>query len=146
MCREKFPSVPRNFLKNINPLFHDLFVTKDYFLGQKSRTSRQIQSETFFFLLENITFYGRKLRNLVQVCCEFRKKPKICRRRKRLRTTAIDQSNVKELVHVDDKNNKNLLQEVLDDVNEVLETLQAIKINRKDESDHRVVDICANSS
>ena len=45
----------------------------------------------------------------------------------------IDKSNVKELVHVDEENNEKFLQEVLDVVDEVLETMQATNINAKDE-------------
>ena len=41
----------------------------------------------------------------------------------------IDKSTIKEFVHVDDKNNKVFSKEILDDVNEMLEIIQATNYN-----------------
>ena len=47
----------------------------------------------------------------------------------------INESTLDEFVHVDDKNNEEFSHEILDDVNEVLESIQATNDN-KDESIH----------
>ena len=44
----------------------------------------------------------------------------------------IDKSTIEEFVHIDDKNNKVFSKEILDDVNEMLEIIQATNYNSKD--------------
>ena len=56
----------------------------------------------------------------------------------------IDESTSDEFVHVYDKNNEEFLHEILDDVNEVLESIQATNDN-EDENIHTVVKSCAHS-
>ena len=56
----------------------------------------------------------------------------------------IDESTLDEFVHVDDKNNNEFLHEILDDVNEVLKSIQATNDN-EDENVHTVVKSCAHS-
>ena len=43
---------------------------------------------------------------------------------------------MEEFIHIDDENNKVFSQEILDDENEVLETMQTTPENAEDESDH----------
>ena len=50
----------------------------------------------------------------------------------------IDESTLDEFVHVDDKNSEEFSHEILDDVNEVLESIQATNDN-EDENVHTVV-------
>ena len=56
----------------------------------------------------------------------------------------IDESTLDEFVHVDDKNSEEFLHEILDDVNEVLESIQATNDN-EDKNVHTVVESCAHS-
>ena len=57
----------------------------------------------------------------------------------------IDESTLDEdYVHVYDENSEEFLHEILDDVNEVLESKQAT-IDNKDEKVHTVVESCAHS-
>ena len=56
----------------------------------------------------------------------------------------IDESTLDEFVHVYDKNSEEFSHEILDDVNEVLESIQATNDN-KDENVHTVVESCAHS-
>ena len=56
----------------------------------------------------------------------------------------IDESTLNEFVHVDDKNSKEFSHEILGDVNEVLESIQATNDN-EDENVHTVVESCAHS-
>ena len=56
----------------------------------------------------------------------------------------IDQSTLDEFVHVYDKNSEEFLQEILDDVNELLESIQATNDN-KDKNVNTVVESCAHS-
>ena len=56
----------------------------------------------------------------------------------------IDESTLDEFVHVDDKNSEKFSHEILVDVNEVLESIQATNDN-KDENVHTVVELCAPS-
>ena len=51
----------------------------------------------------------------------------------------IDESILYEFVHVDDKNSEEFSHEILDDVNEVLESIQATNDN-EDENVHTVVE------
>ena len=57
----------------------------------------------------------------------------------------IDESTLNEFVHVYDENSEKFLHEILDDVNEVLESIQATNDN-EDENVHTVVKSCAHSS
>ena len=57
---------------------------------------------------------------------------------------SIDESTLDEFVHVDDENSEEFLHEILDDANEVLESIQATNDN-KDENVHTVVKSCAHS-
>ena len=56
----------------------------------------------------------------------------------------IDESTLNEFVHVYDEDSKEFLHEILDDVNEVLESIQA-KNDNEDENVHTVVESCAHS-
>ena len=56
----------------------------------------------------------------------------------------IDESTLDEFVHVDEKNSEEFSHEILDDVNEVLESIQATNDN-KDENVHTAVESCAHS-
>ena len=56
----------------------------------------------------------------------------------------IDESTLDEFVHVDDENSEEFSHEILDDVNEVLENIQATNDN-KDENLHNVFESCAHS-
>ena len=56
----------------------------------------------------------------------------------------IDESTLDEFVHVDDKNSKKFSHEILDDVNEVLESIQATNDN-ENENVHTVVESCPHS-
>ena len=56
----------------------------------------------------------------------------------------IDESTLDELVHVYDENSEEFSHEILDDVNEVLESIQATNDN-EDENVHTVVESCAHS-
>ena len=56
----------------------------------------------------------------------------------------IDESTLDEFVHVDDKNSEEFSYEILDDVNEVLESIQATN-NNEDKNIHTVVKSCAHS-
>ena len=56
----------------------------------------------------------------------------------------IDESTLDEFEHVDDENSEEFLHEILDDVNEVLESIQATNDN-EDENVHTVVESCAHS-
>ena len=55
-----------------------------------------------------------------------------------------DESTLDEFVHVDDENSEEFFHEILDDVNEVLESMQATNDN-EDENVHTVVKCCARS-
>ena len=57
----------------------------------------------------------------------------------------IGESTLDEFVHVYDKKSEEFLHEILDDANEVLESIQATNDN-KDENVHTVVKSCAHSS
>ena len=57
---------------------------------------------------------------------------------------SIDESTRDEFVHVDDENSKEFLHKILDDVNKVLESIQATNDN-EDENVHTVVESCAHS-
>ena len=57
---------------------------------------------------------------------------------------SIDESTLDEFVHVDDENREEFSHEILDDVNEVLESIQATNDN-EDKSVHTVVESCAPS-
>ena len=52
----------------------------------------------------------------------------------------IDESTIEEFVHIDDENNEVLSKEIFDDVNEMLEMMQAKNDNSEDESDHAVAE------
>ena len=52
---------------------------------------------------------------------------------------SIDESTLHEFVHVDDKNSEKFSHEILDDVNEVLESIQAT-IDNEDENIFTVVE------
>ena len=56
----------------------------------------------------------------------------------------IDESTLDEFVHVYDENSEEFSHEILDDVNEVLESIQATNDN-EDENVHTVVESCAHS-
>ena len=56
----------------------------------------------------------------------------------------INESTLDEFVHVDDKNSEEFSNEILDDVNKVLESIQATNDN-EDENVHTVVETCAHS-
>ena len=56
----------------------------------------------------------------------------------------IDESTLDELVHFYEKNSEEFSHEILDDVNEVLESIQATN-NNKDENLRIVVEPCAHS-
>ena len=56
----------------------------------------------------------------------------------------IDESTLDEFVHVDDENSGEFSNEILDDVNEVLKSIQATNDN-KDVNVHTVVESCAHS-
>ena len=56
----------------------------------------------------------------------------------------IDESPLDEFVHAYDKNSEEFSHEILDDVNEVLESIQATNDN-KEENVHTVVESCAHS-
>ena len=56
----------------------------------------------------------------------------------------IDESTRNEFVHVDDENSEEFSREILDDVNKVLESIQATNDN-EDENVHTVVETCAHS-
>ena len=56
----------------------------------------------------------------------------------------IDESTLDEFVHVYEENSEEFSHEILDDVNEVLESIQATNDN-KDENVHTVVESCAHS-
>ena len=56
----------------------------------------------------------------------------------------IDESTLDEFVHVDDKNSEEFSYKILDDVNEVLESIQATN-NNEDKNVHTVVKSCAHS-
>ena len=56
----------------------------------------------------------------------------------------IDESTLDEFVHVHDENSEEFSHEILDNVNEVLESIQATNDN-KDENVHTVVESCAHS-
>ena len=57
----------------------------------------------------------------------------------------IDESTPDEFVHVDDKNSEEFSHEILDDVNEVLESIQATNDNEYGNV-HNVVKSCAHST
>ena len=57
----------------------------------------------------------------------------------------IDESTLDEFVHVYDENSEEFSHKILDDVNEVLESIQATN-NNKDENVHTVVKSCAHST
>ena len=46
-------------------------------------------------------------------------------------------------MHIDDENMEVFSKEILDDVNEMLKTMQAKNDNSEDESDHAVAEACA---
>ena len=56
----------------------------------------------------------------------------------------IDESTLDEFVHVYDENREEFSHEILDDINELLESIQATNDN-KDENVHTVVESCAHS-
>ena len=56
----------------------------------------------------------------------------------------IDESTLDEFVHGDDKNSKEFSHKILDDVNEVLESIQATNDNT-DKNVHIVVESCTHS-
>ena len=56
----------------------------------------------------------------------------------------IDESTLNEFVHVYDENSEEFSYQILDDVNEVLESIQATNDN-EDENIHIVVESCAHS-
>ena len=56
----------------------------------------------------------------------------------------INESTLDEFVHAYDKNSEEFSHEILDDVNEVLESIQTTNDN-KDENVHTVVESCAHS-
>ena len=56
----------------------------------------------------------------------------------------IDESTLDEFVHVDDESSEKFSHKILDDVNEVLESIQATNDN-KDENVQTVVESCAHS-
>ena len=56
----------------------------------------------------------------------------------------IDESTLDELVHVDDENSEEFSNEIVDDVNKVLKSIQATNDN-EDENIHTVVETCAHS-
>ena len=56
----------------------------------------------------------------------------------------IDESILDEFVHVYDENSEEFSHEILDDVNEVFESIQATNDN-KDENVHTVFESCAHS-
>ena len=49
----------------------------------------------------------------------------------------------KEFIHIDEENNEVFRKEILNDVNEVLETMQTTLENAKDESDHIRAKACS---
>ena len=59
-------------------------------------------------------------------------------------TNEIDESTLDEFVHVDGQKSEEFLHEILDDINEVLESMQATNDN-KDENVHTVVEFCTHS-
>ena len=56
----------------------------------------------------------------------------------------IDESTLDEFVHVHDENSEEFSHEILDDVIELLESIEATNDN-KDENVHTVVESCAHS-
>ena len=57
---------------------------------------------------------------------------------------SIDESTLDEFVHVDDENNEEFSHEILDDINEFLESIEATNDN-EDKNLHTVVKSCAHS-
>ena len=53
---------------------------------------------------------------------------------------SLDESAREEFVHIDDENNVVFSQEILDDVNDELETMQTPLENAEDESDHTIAE------
>ena len=53
-----------------------------------------------------------------------------------------DECAIEEFMHIDDKNNEVFAQELLNDENELLETMQTTPENAQDESDHANAKAC----
>ena len=56
---------------------------------------------------------------------------------------SIDESTLDEFMHIDNENREVFSKEILDDVNEMLKTMQAKNDNLEGESDHTVAEACA---
>ena len=55
----------------------------------------------------------------------------------------LDEGAIERFMHIDDENNEKFSREIMNDANEVLETMRKTPENAEDESDHTIAKACS---